>query len=270
MRRLSICLATALAAAAPLAAQAPIAEVQVAPPWLRLRLDARVQLLATVYDTAGLPVDVPVRWLSSNINVVDVGEGGMVHARGPGVAIVRAVAERGGRTRSGQTTIFVQREPRAAVHPVAPTEPAPGAHPAPAPSPTPALPGEPGVVRVNPRQVDSLMRASINCEEPFISSANPLRACYDRRPTPRERPVIGPMAECAQMRPVRLMVRVGEDGAVTDVRVVVPSLCDVMDDSALARARRIPFNPALREGRPVAAWIQLHLGPDPKSLLRQP
>jgi TonB family protein len=250
MRSILALLITATAVLQPARLNAQrIAEVQVAPPYLRLLVDSQALLVATAYDTDGNPVTAPVRWRSSNIHVAEVGPDGTVRARAPGVTIVRAYVEASPRPRPGQTTVFVL--PPAPGGPAA--QPYVFVHPAPPPSPPPR--GE----------LDSIIRSRIDCSEPFINSANPLRACWDRRPRPRARPMLDAPASCAEpLRHVRLIVLVSESGTAEEVRVVVPSTCPAYDELVLNAVRRLAFEPAQRAGQPVRAWMQLTLAPDPK------
>ncbi len=256
-------LAMTLAAAVPARAQR-VAEVQVAPPYVRMRVDAQVTLLATAYDADGNPVVAPVRWESSNIHVAHVDSLGVVQALAPGTAIVRAIVAGVPRSRSGRSAIYVMREPgmAAAAPPVGPT---PGPPPGPGPGAPPAPP--------RGRQVDSIIRANINCEEPFLNSANPMRACWDVRPRARTAtPVVATPPDCRQhgLRQARVLLRVSESGDVVEARVFVPTPCPALNDTALALGRRMTFEPASREGRPVRAWVMVSIGPDPKSLPRRP
>jgi TonB family protein len=235
-----------------------VVEVQVAPPSLRLRVDAQTQLLATAYDEAGNPVEAPIRWASTNINVVQVNSEGLVRAVAPGVAIITATAGGAARRRSGRVTVHVLMEPPVMAHPV---HPAPQAAPAPAAPPAPGAPVPPRAP-LPPRMVnvDSIIRASVNCEEPFVNAVNPARACWERRPMPRQSPMVALPEQCGG-RPAAagMLVRVGERGEVEAVRLFRPSTCPEFDSAAVAHARTLSFEPAQRDGRPTRAWIQLQL-----------
>ncbi len=263
VRRHAMSLLCALVAAAPaLAAQQRVTEVQVAPPYLRMRVDAQVTLIATAYDADGVPVSVPLRWQSSNINVVAVSPEGVVRAVAPGNAIVSAIVEtEGGRRRAGQATVFVQREPGMAAVPAAPGHPGPP--PPPAAQPRPGAPPRPGAQPRPP--LDSLVRANINCDEPFMNTANPLRACWDRRPSTRTPAVLDPPATCTvAVQQVRVLVLVTEHGAVETVRAFTPSPCPEYNAAVETRVRTFTFQPAVKDGRPVRAWLQINFRPDPK------
>src|SRR5258707_3060155 len=107
---------TVLASPGALAAQ-NIAEVQVAPPSVTIKIGERSGLLATAFDRIGNVIPtVRIIWSSNNVAVARVDNNGTVTGVGGGVAIVEAPAG----TRKGQ----------AAVHDV-------GAAPAPPPNAPP-------------------------------------------------------------------------------------------------------------------------------------
>src|SRR5438876_5922089 len=126
-------LLTVLAYPGALSAQ-NIAEVQVAPPSVTIRIGERSGLLATAFDRAGNVIPtVRIIWSSNNVAVAKVDNNGTVTGVGGGVAIVEARAG----TRKGQAAVQVVGA--AAAPP--PTPPASGANPpaggpgqAPAPS----------------------------------------------------------------------------------------------------------------------------------------
>ncbi|MFI5279998.1 MAG: hypothetical protein ACHQU1_05855 [Gemmatimonadales bacterium] len=263
-RRFPLTLVAALGtlAAAPRPASAQrIAEVQVAPRYMRMRQDAVAQLSATAYDVNGMPLDVRFRWRSSNINVVAVDSVGYVHALAPGNALVMAWTEEGGRRRVGQVTVQVLREPGAvgfpgAVPPGATPPGMPGGVPGAMPMPSmPAMP--PGMPRRE--MIDSAIRASINCADPTINAVNPLMVCWDRRAALRdtiemepERP--GPDRCPNGITPVGLLIQIGEKGEVVDVRPYSPSSCPELTERAIELARRLHFVPAMRAGQPIVSW----------------
>jgi uncharacterized protein YjdB len=92
-----------LAVGAPLAAQ-NVAEVQVAPPSISIKVGERYGLLATAYDRVGnvLPA-AKVVWASNNVQVARVDNTGTVVGVAPGVAIVEARAGQ----RRGQAAVQV-------------------------------------------------------------------------------------------------------------------------------------------------------------------
>lgn len=56
---------------------------------------------------------------------------------------------------------------------------------------------------------------------------------------------------------VELRVDVGIDGTVTDVRVLSATAPGVFDEAALGAARQWRFQPALEDGKPVTAALQI-------------
>ncbi len=95
-------------------AQKPVAEVQVVPAAVTMRVGGERKLAAMAYDADGnvLTAGVRYRWHSNNVNVAQVDSTGAVKAVGPGSAVVRAVAEGSGRPpKRGEAVITVRREP---------------------------------------------------------------------------------------------------------------------------------------------------------------
>ncbi len=146
---------------------------------------------------------------------------------------------------------------------MAPAPPAPpgGAMP-PSGTMPPALPG------MKPGEFDSLMRASINCGEPFMNATNPMHACWDTRaemrdsafPTP-ERPGLD---RCPQgVSTVIMLIQVNERGGVDGVLPFEgPSVCPDFTRAAVEAARRLSFVPAQRGGQPVRSWVRLRVRPE--------
>src|SRR5881628_2690889 len=81
-----------------------VAEVQVAPPTVTIRVGERSGLLATAFDRIGNVIPtVRIIWSSNNINVAKVDNNGTVTGVANGVAIVEARVG----TRRGQTAVQV-------------------------------------------------------------------------------------------------------------------------------------------------------------------
>jgi TonB family protein len=254
IRPAALVLLLALGPAAAAAQQPRVAEVQIAPHYLRIVVDAEAPLLATGYDVNGVPVDAEFRWASSNINVAEVDEDGNVHAVAPGSTVITATTGSGSARRYGQVSVYVFR-PRGAMVMVPPLPPdkSPGMHPTMPPGMPPGMPN-----------MDSIVRASIDCSEPFIAAANPMRACYDRRPMmmrEHERVPLTPTeGQCPTHRGVvAMLLLVSETGAVTEVRQYAPSGCNALDSLATQRARATQFEPAQKDGHPVSAWVRFML-----------
>lgn len=232
-----------------------IAEIQVVPRLIRMQPNAQVNLAATVYGTDGMPRAVPVRWVSNNINVVQVSREGVARALAPGSAVVQAIIEAGGRRRFGQATVIVQRD---GAVPIMPTPPV-----------TPGEPAGPGLMppaaRIAP---DSFVKANVDCSEPAVNAINPARACYDERPNPQRMPPVAAPAACDEHRtasPLILNVQVSETGTVLEVQPFAPSNCHEFTEAAMLAARSMTFSPATQGGRPVRAWTLVRMRPAPRT-----
>jgi uncharacterized protein YjdB len=95
-------------------AQKPVAEVQVVPAAVTMRVGGERKLAVMAYDADGnvITTGVRYRWHSNNVNVAQVDSTGAVKAVGVGSAVVRAVAEGSGRPpRRGEAVVTVRREP---------------------------------------------------------------------------------------------------------------------------------------------------------------
>jgi uncharacterized protein YjdB len=93
-------------------AQKPVAEVQVAPPYVNLHVGAKHRLSALAYDKDGNVIASGVRyvWTSNNVNVAQVDSTGELTAVGAGTAVIRAEAVGSGNPpRFGQAAIRVRR-----------------------------------------------------------------------------------------------------------------------------------------------------------------
>src|SRR5213075_3330308 len=95
----------ALACCAPGAAAAQnVAEVQVAPPTVTIRVGERSGLLATAFDRIGNVIPtVRVIWSSNNVTIAKVDNNGTITGVANGVAIIEARAG----ARRGQTAVQV-------------------------------------------------------------------------------------------------------------------------------------------------------------------
>ncbi|HXM37640.1 MAG TPA: Ig-like domain-containing protein [Gemmatimonadales bacterium] len=153
-------LIAALALLLPGAAPAQnVAEVQVAPPSVTMRVGERSGLLATAFDRIGNVIPtVRIIWSSNNVNIAKVDNTGTVTGVGNGVAIIEARVG----SRRGQAAVQVVGGAGPAQPPPAPPPP-PGAPPPP-PGPDPfagqpagsgpaaALRLEPGVIYLLPSE----------------------------------------------------------------------------------------------------------------------
>jgi hypothetical protein len=214
----------------PLAAQR-VAEVQLAPPLLRLRPGAQVQVLATVFDETGTPTDARLVWMSTNINVATVDSTGVVYAVAPGLAIITAASDSAGgrRRRTGRTTVFV--------------------------SPPTAMGGD-------GKSLSSDTVPPAECADREFALRNPGRVCWNVRPSLRGTTLITPPSTCpTPVVPVVFHVRVSADGAVQETRVAGPSGCDAYRQMASDLLAELCCRPAYRNGRPVAAWTVVVIRP---------
>src|SRR5213593_4289653 len=135
-----------------------VAEVQVAPPTVTIRVGERSGLLATAFDRIGNVIPtVRIIWSSNNINVAKVDNNGTVTGVANGVAIVEARVG----TRRGQAAVQVTGgsapapppgPPPAAPPPAAPPGPDPFAGQPAGSGPAAALRLEPGVVYLLPSE----------------------------------------------------------------------------------------------------------------------
>ncbi|HZE94008.1 MAG TPA: Ig-like domain-containing protein [Gemmatimonadales bacterium] len=152
-------LIAALALAIPgTAAAQNVAEVQVAPPSITIRVGERSGLLATAFDRIGNVIPtVRIIWSSNNVNVAKVDNNGTVTGVGNGVAIIEARIG----PRRGQAAVQVTGgaaappppgPPPAAPPPAAPPGPDPFAGQPAGSGPAAALRLEPGVVYLLPSE----------------------------------------------------------------------------------------------------------------------
>src|SRR5882762_150300 len=153
-------LIAALALAIPgTAAAQNVAEVQVAPPSITIRVGERSGLLATAFDRIGNVIPtVRIIWSSNNVNVAKVDNSGTITGVGSGVAIIE---DRVG-ARRGQAAVQVTGGAAPPPAPLAapPAAPPPAAPPGPDPyvgqpagsGPAAALRLEPGVVYLLPSE----------------------------------------------------------------------------------------------------------------------
>jgi hypothetical protein len=102
------------------------------------------------------------------------------------------------------------------------------------------------------------------CSDPAFGAKNADRACFDSRPVPEGRlPQIPVPPACpGTPQPATVLVRVSEAGAVAGTPSVVSrSDCPAFTEAAAGLARAMTFSPALKAGRPVAAWTYVLVRP---------
>src|SRR5947199_5416428 len=122
---------TALAVCSPLAVRAQtVAEVQVAPPTVTIRVGERSSLLATAFDRIGNVIPtVRIIWSSNNVGIAKVDNNGTVTGVANGVAIIEARVG----ARRGQAAVQVTGGGPAPPPPAPPAAPPPAAPPGPDP-----------------------------------------------------------------------------------------------------------------------------------------
>jgi uncharacterized protein YjdB len=93
-------------------AQKPVAEVQVAPPSVTIRVGMTHRLSALAYDDGGNVIAAGVRyvWSSTNVNIAQVDSTGTVTGVAAGSAVIRAEAVGSGNPpKRGEAAIRVRR-----------------------------------------------------------------------------------------------------------------------------------------------------------------
>src|SRR3954454_10377052 len=127
-RHLLVALALCVALPHPRAALAQsIAEVQVAPPSVTIRVGERSGLLATAFDRIGNVVPtVRIIWSSNNVNIAKVDNNGTITGVGNGVAIIEARVG----ARRGQAAVRATGDAGPATPPAPPPAAPPAAPPA--------------------------------------------------------------------------------------------------------------------------------------------
>ena len=131
----SLAVAVAFALPRVLAAQ-NVAEVQVAPPSVTIRVGERTGVLATAFDRIGNVIPtVRFSWSSNNVNVAKVDNSGTITGVGGGVTIIEARAG----SRRGQAAVQVMGPPA----PAPGSDPGQGSPPAPPPASGPSDSADP-------------------------------------------------------------------------------------------------------------------------------
>ncbi len=102
-------------------------------------------------------------------------------------------------------------------------------------------------IQPSPREVPTEFQTQITC--PIDMGEVPI-------PLNMPRPVYPEIARTAEIEGVvMLQILVGEDGKVKDVRVTRGH--PMLNDAAIAAARRATFTPAMQQKRPVSVWVEL-------------
>ncbi|HEY2806570.1 MAG TPA: Ig-like domain-containing protein [Gemmatimonadales bacterium] len=263
------------AAARPARAQ-HVADIQIAPPFMRMVQDAQAALIATVYDANGNPTEAPLHWASSNINIATVDATGNVHALAPGGVVITVTATVDGhKPIVARASVSVMRPlgSRPARTPPYVVVTVPGASPGmpmPGATPTPpgatTMPGTPMPPMPDRVQMDSMMRASVNCNEPFMNAVNPGRACWEQRAQMRDSvfqpPPMPAGTECGGGRRFMVVfVLVNEQGSVEQVMPFGSGGCPAWMAQVQEAARKLTFTPAQKAGQPVHSWVRIQVRP---------
>lgn len=273
MKRTAVLALAVLAVGSRLEAQR-VSEIQIAPPYMRMVQDAQAALVATAYDPSGNPAIVSFRWASSNINVATVDSlSGLVHAISPGNAVIMAsLPPVEGRRIVARAVVSVMRPPgprpprRVFVNgtPVPGEMPLPAGTPGAAPTvPAPGMPALPP--GTDPRTWDSVLRANVNCTEPFLNAVNPGHACWDRRAELKDSAFVAPPrpagADCDRVTTVMVFVEVDEKGGVQRVQAFASGHCPQYMETVAEAARHLSFTPAQRGDQPIHSWYRLVVRP---------
>jgi len=112
-------------------------------------------------------------------------------------------------------------------------------------------------VRVNSGEAAAAAAGPAACARPGYNDGN---ACFDKRPAPLAEPV-APWSGAGSPSPAIFWVRVSGAGDADTVRVLTASDEARFTTAAERVARGLTFTPALKAGRPVAAWTQVAIMP---------
>jgi serine/threonine protein kinase len=99
---------------------------------------------------------------------------------------------------------------------------------------------------------------------PLLSANNPNHACWDTRPVPLSVPTVAVPAACTggHPGPADILVHVTATGDVTgNPTAVRRSRCVQFDQAAVAYVLDLRFNPAKKNGQPVATWTRVLIRP---------
>jgi hypothetical protein len=81
--------------------------------------------------------------------------------------------------------------------------------------------------------------------------------CFDTRPTPLSATVIPVSQDAAGFpRQAILLIHVSRQGSTLEARIFVPSNLDTFNSQALDMAGALRWNPAVKNGDPIDAWVQ--------------
>ncbi len=123
-------------------------------------------------------------------------------------------------------------------------------------------PGAPLTVRVELQaMVEDAESGGGPCDA-YGPAYNQDKICFDTRPIPLQ-PALVPVPGDAPVfpRPAILLFHVSRSGETQEVRVFVRSNVETFNDQALDLAKNLRWNPALKNGEPVDAWVQYPVNP---------
>jgi len=104
-------------------------------------------------------------------------------------------------------------------------------------------------------------RAASNCDRYEGPTYNQDGGCFDSRPTPLTAPFIFLPSDAEMPRRAILLVHVSADGTTLEVRPFSPSNVESFNIQAQGLASDLRWSPALKDGDPVEAWVQLQVLP---------
>jgi serine/threonine-protein kinase len=103
--------------------------------------------------------------------------------------------------------------------------------------------------------------AAGNCDRYEGPTYNQDGGCFDARPTPLTAPFIFLPPDAEMPRRAILLVHVSADGTTLEVRPFSPSNVESFNIQAQDLATHLRWSPALKDGDPVEAWVQLQVLP---------
>ena len=123
-------------------------------------------------------------------------------------------------------------------------------------------PGAPLTVRVELQAAVEAAESGVGPCDAYGPAYNQDKICFDTRPIPLQ-PALVPVPGDAPVfpRPAILLFHVSRSGETQEVRVFVRSNVETFNDQALDLAKNLRWNPALKNGEPVDAWVQYPVNP---------
>jgi len=123
-------------------------------------------------------------------------------------------------------------------------------------------PGAPLTVRVELQAAVEDAESSGGPCDAYGPAYNQDKICFDTRPIPLQPPLVPVPGDAPVFpRPAILLFHVSRSGETQEVRVFVRSNVETFNDQALDLAKNLRWNPALKNGEPVDAWVQYPVNP---------